>query len=169
MCSAFPQRTATPTGIRGPQTSAPQSRREAGRGASALVEKSGAGTHGIAADGPVFGPTAACGRSVAQVRLGTSLSWARWGKANPCFSPTLPPQRESGTRIHDRRGLLVCGFHWDAGATNLITELHVRILTRTLWRVDSMELVVPDHRFRHCSTSTRSLSVERTTPADDGG
>ena len=98
-----------------------------------------------------------------------ALSWAWLREANPCFSPTLPPQGESRTRINDRSRLLVCGFHSDAGAaTNLITKLHVRILTRILWRVDSIELVVPDHRFRHSSTSTRSLSVARTTPADAG-
>jgi hypothetical protein len=110
-------------------------------------------------------PLAAFRRSGA---LRNVLSLARWGEANPCFSPTLPPQGESRTRINDRSRLLVCGFHWDAGATNLITKLHGRILTRSLWRVDSIERVVPDHRFRHCSTSTRSLSVARTTPADDG-
>jgi hypothetical protein len=97
------------------------------------------------------------------------LSWARWGEANPCFSPTLPPHGEGRTRINARSRLLVSSLHWDAGATNLITKLHVRILTRSLWRVDSIEWVVPDHRFRHCSTSTRSLSVARTTPADDSG
>lgn len=122
-------------------------------------EESGAGT----LEAP---PLAAFRRSGA---LWNVLSWARWGEANPCFSPTLPPQGESRTRINDRSRLLVCGFHWDAGATSLITELHGRIRTWSLWRLDSIKRVVPDHRFRHCSTSTRSLSVAGTTPADDGG